>query len=111
MLCEVSPKFIQIASTIEEFGDLRSKTMEEVIGPLKAHEECLHSYDAKGGEYVLLARAEWKARKKKVSSRAGSPGEHARGHDNGGARGCSCGRGHGGSKHGHGRGRGNDENW
>lgn len=76
-LYAVSSKFIQIASTIEEFSYLKSKTMEKVISSLKTHEEYLHSRNVKGGEYVLLTCAEWKVREKKVSSRAGSPREYA----------------------------------
>ncbi|KAJ8767297.1 hypothetical protein K2173_017341 [Erythroxylum novogranatense] len=62
MLRSVSSKYLQIASTIEEFGDLSIKTIEEVTGSLKAHEERLRSYDSKGDEHVLLTKGEWKAR-------------------------------------------------
>ena len=34
-------KFIQIASTIEQFGDLEKMIVEEIVGSLKAHEERL----------------------------------------------------------------------
>ena len=37
----VPNKSLQIASTIEQFGDLKTMTMEEVIGRLKAHEKRL----------------------------------------------------------------------
>ncbi|CAN6326045.1 unnamed protein product [Urochloa humidicola] len=37
----VPRKFLQIASTIEQFGDLETMTVEEVIGRLKVHEERL----------------------------------------------------------------------
>ncbi|CAL4903867.1 unnamed protein product [Urochloa decumbens] len=37
----VPSKFLQIASTIEQFGDLDTMTLEEVIGRLKVHEERL----------------------------------------------------------------------
>ncbi|XP_021610573.1 uncharacterized protein LOC110613653 [Manihot esculenta] len=60
MLRSVSPKYLQIASTIEDFGNLSVKTIEEVIGSLKAHEERLRSYDFRGDEYVLLTKGEWK---------------------------------------------------
>ena len=56
MLRTVSSKFIQIASTIEEFGDVNSKTIEEVIGTLKAHEERLRGHEQKSEEKVLLIR-------------------------------------------------------
>ncbi|KAK8954970.1 hypothetical protein KSP39_PZI002195 [Platanthera zijinensis] len=38
-LRSVPSKFIQLASTIEQFGDLQTMTMEEIIGRLKTHEE------------------------------------------------------------------------
>lgn len=39
LLRAVPPKFLQIVSTIEQFGDLDTMSMEEAIGSLKAHEE------------------------------------------------------------------------
>ncbi|KAF2315405.1 hypothetical protein GH714_039127 [Hevea brasiliensis] len=62
LLRSVSSKFLQIASTIEEFSDLTTKSIEEVIGSLKAHKERLLSYGGRSDETVLLTRAEWKAR-------------------------------------------------
>ncbi|XP_057984639.1 uncharacterized protein LOC131169428 [Hevea brasiliensis] len=62
LLRSVSSKFLQIASTIEEFSDLTTKSIEEVIGSLKAHEERLLSCGGRSDETVLLTRAEWKAR-------------------------------------------------
>ncbi|KAF2293026.1 hypothetical protein GH714_035170 [Hevea brasiliensis] len=41
MLRSTSSKFLQIVSAIEEFSDLKTKSVEEVIGSLKAHEERL----------------------------------------------------------------------
>lgn len=32
-------KFLKIVSTLEQFGDFKTMTVEEVIGRLKAHEE------------------------------------------------------------------------
>ncbi|KAF2323371.1 hypothetical protein GH714_034915 [Hevea brasiliensis] len=60
LLRSVSSKFLQIASTIEEFSDLTTKSIEEVIGSLKAHEERLLSCGGRSDETVLLTRAEWK---------------------------------------------------
>lgn len=64
----IPPKFLQIASTIEQFGDLKMMTVEEEIGSLKAHEECIDSYGKGGGgkEHLLLTRAKWLAREKKT---------------------------------------------
>ena len=39
LLRAVPSKFLQITSTIEEFGDTEKMTLEEVVGSLKAHEE------------------------------------------------------------------------
>lgn len=41
ILHSVSLKYLQIASTIEEFGNLSIKSIEEVVGSLKAYEEWL----------------------------------------------------------------------
>ena len=82
----VPNKFLQIASTIEQFCDLKTMTMEEVIGRLKAHEERLRGSGDIDEEHLLLTRAEWKARY--------------------GAESLSRGRGHGG-----GRGRGRGRAW
>lgn len=39
LLRVVPSKFLQIASTIEQFGDLETMSVEETIGSFKAHEE------------------------------------------------------------------------
>ncbi|XP_074327209.1 uncharacterized protein LOC141665122 [Apium graveolens] len=39
LLRAVPQKFLQIASTMEQFGNLETMKVEEVIGSLKAHEE------------------------------------------------------------------------
>jgi hypothetical protein len=58
----VPNKFLQIASTSEQFGDLKTMTMEEAIGQLKAHEEHLRGSGDVDEEHLLLTHAEWKAR-------------------------------------------------
>ncbi|XBH88909.1 hypothetical protein VPH35_080912 [Triticum aestivum] len=58
----VPNKHIQIASTIEQFGDLNTMTLQEVIGRLKVHEERLGRLGATEKENELLTRAEWIAR-------------------------------------------------
>ncbi|KAM0843113.1 hypothetical protein ACQ4PT_057927 [Festuca glaucescens] len=56
----VPSKFLEIVSAIEQFGDLKTMTMEEVTGRLKAHEERLRgSADEKGDEQLLLTRSQW----------------------------------------------------
>ncbi|XP_074336066.1 uncharacterized protein LOC141673234 [Apium graveolens] len=42
LLRAVPTKFLQIASTIEQFGDLDTMSVEEAVGSLKAHEERLN---------------------------------------------------------------------
>lgn len=41
MLRAVPTKFLQIVSTLEQFGDFEKLTVEEVVGSLKAHEQRL----------------------------------------------------------------------
>jgi hypothetical protein len=56
----VPSKFLEIASAIEQFVDLKTINMEEVTGRLKAHEERLRrSTDEKDGEELLLTRSQW----------------------------------------------------
>jgi hypothetical protein len=61
-LCVVPNKFLQIASTIEQFGDLKTMTVEEVIGRMKAHEEPLGGIGDAGEEHLLLTPAESESR-------------------------------------------------
>lgn len=79
----VPRKFLQIASTIEQFGDLKTMTVEEVIGRLKAHKERLGGFGEAEEEHILFTRAEWKAKDKAEHSSRGQ------------GCGCGCGRGRG----------------
>lgn len=94
LLRSTSAKFLQITSTIEEFSDLNSKTVDEIIGSLKAHEERLQGFGDKD-ETVLFTRAEWKARensnssKKEVRDQGSSRGGRGRGRGKGRGRGRS----------------------
>ena len=85
----VPPKFLHIASSIEQFADLKVITMEEVIGRLKAYEKRIGG-NKENAEHVLLTQEEWKAKERS---------------DNGGH---SGGRGRSGRWRGRGHGRGND---
>ncbi|XP_020243636.1 uncharacterized protein LOC109821889 [Asparagus officinalis] len=90
----VPPKFLQIAATMEQFDDLKTMQVDEVIGALKAHEERYRDYDD-WHEQALLIRGDPKPDAK--SSRGKEfLSQNNRGH----GRGYSRGRGHG-------RGRGN----
>lgn len=65
LLRVVPSKYVHIASTIEQFGNLEEMTVEEVVGRLKAHEERIHgkTEDSSGtGNQLLLTEDEWKKR-------------------------------------------------
>ncbi|KAF2284367.1 hypothetical protein GH714_021150 [Hevea brasiliensis] len=85
-------KVKEIVSAIEEFSDLKTKSVEEVIGSLKAHEERLLGCGGNSAETVLLTRAEWKAREEGSSSKKAQNNNSGRG---GRGRGRGCGRGRG----------------
>ncbi|XP_074348950.1 uncharacterized protein LOC141687552 [Apium graveolens] len=59
LLRAVPIKFLQIASTIEQFGDLDTMTLEETVGSLKSHEERLKGTTDTGGNQLLLTREQW----------------------------------------------------
>ena len=65
LLRVVPKKFLQVVSTIEQFGDFKTMIVVEVIGRLKAYEERISVYTDGEGEQLLLTRAEWKAREAK----------------------------------------------
>lgn len=67
LLRAVPTKFLQIASAIEQFGDLQTMSVEEVIGSLKAHDERLHGgvENNEGKEQLLLTEEEWQKREGK----------------------------------------------
>ncbi|KAF2292966.1 hypothetical protein GH714_034325 [Hevea brasiliensis] len=86
MMNQGADKVKEIVSAIEEFSDLTTKSVEEVIGSLKAHEERLLSCGGKSDETLLLTKAEWKAReeatknkKASANSRGGRSGGRGRG--------------------------------
>ncbi|XP_074337094.1 uncharacterized protein LOC141674273 [Apium graveolens] len=56
-------KFLQIASAIEQFGNLESMSVEEVVGSLRAHEERLQGSTDNGEEQqLMLTKEEWQKR-------------------------------------------------
>lgn len=58
-------RFLQITSTIEQFGDLEKMSVEEAIGSLQAHEERLKGHNENaGGSKLLLTEEEWCKREK-----------------------------------------------
>ncbi|XP_074373433.1 uncharacterized protein LOC141713757 [Apium graveolens] len=63
LLRAVPAKFLQIASTIEPFGDLEAMSVEEIVGSLKAHEERLKGPDDNNlNQQLLLTEEEWAKR-------------------------------------------------
>ncbi|GJY00017.1 hypothetical protein Tco_0357035 [Tanacetum coccineum] len=67
LLRAVASKFLQIASTIEQFGDLDHMSVEEVVGRLKTHEERIKGHVEADEKKLLLTHQEWSERKKKQS--------------------------------------------
>ena len=64
LLCSVSSKFDAITTSIEQFQDLETITLEEVIGTLQVHEDKLKARMVKREEKALLAKALIKEKKK-----------------------------------------------
>ncbi|XP_074352385.1 uncharacterized protein LOC141691555 [Apium graveolens] len=64
LLRAVPSKFMQLASTIEQFGDLEKMTMEETIGSFKAREERLKGQVEVGKNQLLLTKEEWLERER-----------------------------------------------
>lgn len=64
LLRAVLSKFLQIVSTMEQFGDLETMTLEEALGSLKAHEERLKgSGKSESNEgQLMLTEEEWQRR-------------------------------------------------
>ena len=59
-------RFMQIVTSIEQFGDLNNMSIEEVVGRLKIHKERLHGYDDREEEkHLLLSHEEWLERTKR----------------------------------------------
>lgn len=59
LLRVVPSKYLQIASTIEQFGDLEQMTVEETVGRLKAHDERIREQTDSKGNQLLLTEEEW----------------------------------------------------
>ncbi|XP_074361225.1 uncharacterized protein LOC141701481 [Apium graveolens] len=60
ILRAVPTKFLQIASALEQFGNLETMSVEEVIGSLKAYEERLSRQGkSKEGQQLLMTEEEW----------------------------------------------------
>ena len=62
LLRAVPAKFLQIASAIEQFGDLEKMSVEEIVGSLKAHEERIRGQTEANNGQLLLTEEEWSRR-------------------------------------------------
>lgn len=62
LLRAVPSRFLQITSTIEQFGNLETMSVEEAIGSLKAHEERLVCKTEPKESQLLLTKEEWEKR-------------------------------------------------
>lgn len=62
ILRAVPEKFLNIASNIEQFGDMKVMTVEDVVGRLKPHEERMKGKSESAGGQLLLASHNQRAR-------------------------------------------------
>ncbi|XP_074362403.1 uncharacterized protein LOC141702672 [Apium graveolens] len=74
LLRVVPSKFVQIASTIEQFGDMETISLEEVVGRLKAHEERVRAQIENTSQQLLLTQEDWLKR----SNKNGDSSNHQR---------------------------------
>ncbi|XP_074323293.1 uncharacterized protein LOC141660226 [Apium graveolens] len=92
LLRDVPGKFLQIASTIEQFGNVETMTVEETVGSLKAYEERLRGKNESGGQKLLLTEEEWNKRENEdrnllltseewLKRSGGNEGQRSRGRD------------------------------
>lgn len=63
LLRAMPKRFLQIISTIEQFSDLETMTVDEVVSSFKAHEERMkrHTEEA-GGQQLMFTEEEWNKR-------------------------------------------------
>ncbi|XP_074327604.1 uncharacterized protein LOC141665518 [Apium graveolens] len=62
LLRAVPAKFVQITSTLEQFGDMETMTVEEAVGSLKAHEERIKGKTDVKEQQLMLTEEEWMRR-------------------------------------------------
>lgn len=65
LLRAVPSRYLQIASTIEQFGNMEEMMVDEVVGRLKAHDERLRGQEESTGGQLLLTQEEWQKRSNK----------------------------------------------
>ena len=66
LLRAVPMKFLQIASSIEQFGELDTMSVEEVIGRLKTHDERIRGPTENEEKKILSTQDKWMANLKKI---------------------------------------------
>ncbi|XP_074331941.1 uncharacterized protein LOC141668820 [Apium graveolens] len=62
LLRAVPTRFLQITSTLEQFGDLENMSVEEAVGALKAHEERVKGKIETKENQLMLSEEEWAKR-------------------------------------------------
>lgn len=80
ILRAVPEKYLQIASNIEQFGDLKVMTVEEVVGRLKEHEERMKGKTENTGGQLLLTEEEWEKKSNKNGTTSSQNQRHRSGH-------------------------------
>lgn len=100
----VTLRYLHVVTTLEQFTDPRTMSVEEVFGQLKAFEERVKVYGGGGEENLLLTRVEWKAKEAKTSGESSTNSAKGRGNGGDRGRGRGCGqwrdRGHREGEHG-----------
>ncbi|XP_017217013.1 uncharacterized protein LOC108194564 [Daucus carota subsp. sativus] len=96
LLRAVPSKFLQIASTIKQFGNLEKMTVEEVMGSLKAHEERMKGNNENNGGQLLLTEEGWLKREDEERKLLLTKGEWQKRMNRGGSEGTSNIRSRGG---------------
>ncbi|XP_023770494.1 uncharacterized protein LOC111919112 [Lactuca sativa] len=96
LLRVVPSKFLLIASTLEQFGDVETMLVEEVIGRLKAHKERMKGHGENDERKLLLTYKEWSERNKKKTE--GETKQKSNRGVFGGSRGQGRGRGRNGGR-------------
>lgn len=69
LLRVVPSRFLQIASTIEQFGDLETMTIEEAVGSLQVHEERIKGQKETIGSKLLMTAEDWSRQEKTEESK------------------------------------------
>ncbi|XP_074323732.1 uncharacterized protein LOC141660642 [Apium graveolens] len=67
LLRAMPTRFLQITSTIEQFGDLDKITVKEAMGSLKAHDERIKGNGESTDSKLLLTEEEWRKRESNES--------------------------------------------